>query len=282
MGTSDLRGALLAPYEAYCEEHGDVADLDLGATQVLVLGDEAYPTQVAAIPSPPPVLFVRGNVAALRTGVAVVGTRNISAIGRAVVPVAVGAVAEAGAPVVSGLARGVDRLAHESSLELGVPTVAVIATHVEHVYPAEHAGLANDIVQAGGAIVSTSLGNEVSAGRLHGRNRVIVALSSTVIPAEAGLRSGTMSAAGYAFNLQRTVVVPVPRARFREHPGAFGLLALAGLGGDATDGMALSADARRALAGREYPADVIAYDREDLRAWILLSHGFSRWHQPTV
>ena len=55
--------------------------------------------------------------------------------------------------VVSGMARGVDSAAHRGALEGGGITIAVFGCGVDVIYPPEHSGLAERIVERG-ALVS--------------------------------------------------------------------------------------------------------------------------------
>ncbi|MBE7218104.1 MAG: DNA-processing protein DprA, partial [Caulobacteraceae bacterium] len=97
---------------------------ELGA-QLLVAGEPAFPTQLAALDPPPPVIWALGHpTLLLRPSVAVVGARVASAGGQRFARQLAAELGEAGLVVVSGLARGVDGAAHEGSLLTG--TVAVL------------------------------------------------------------------------------------------------------------------------------------------------------------
>jgi DNA processing protein len=79
-------------------------------------------------------------LALARPCLAIVGTRNASALGARMARRLARDLGEAGFVVVSGLARGIDALAHEAALETG--TIAVHAGGLDVLYPAENAGLA--------------------------------------------------------------------------------------------------------------------------------------------
>ena len=88
----------------------------------------------------PPLLAVRGNIAALaRPMVAIVGARNASAAGVKFAERIARELGEAGFVIASGLARGIDAAAHRASLATG--TVAVLAGGHDRIYPREHVGL---------------------------------------------------------------------------------------------------------------------------------------------
>jgi DNA protecting protein DprA len=195
-----------------------------------VFATPAYPRALAEISSAPVLLFIRGSYTELALGIAVVGTRQITSIGRSTVPPTIRAAGELGVPVYSGLALGVDALAHTLALDAGLTTVAVLSTHPSHPTPAPNVALAERILENGGSVISEQLPSVMSplARNLMARNRIIAALSSVTIPAEASLRSGTMGAIGATLSAHRALVVPVPKTSLWDTPGAQALLALTG------------------------------------------------------
>src|SRR6478752_3730985 len=99
------------------------AGLAAGA-QPLLLGAAGYPAALAMIGDPPPLLWALGEaVLALRPGVALVGTRNASALGARMASRLAAELGAAGLGVVSGLARGIDAAAYRAGLATG--TIAV-------------------------------------------------------------------------------------------------------------------------------------------------------------
>jgi DNA processing protein len=110
--------------------HAD-AERELAAARALgvalvALGEPDYPRRLQMIDDAPPLLAVRGNMAALSPPmVAMVGARNASAAGMRVAERLARELGEAGFVIVSGLARGIDAAAHRASLDTG--TVAVLA-----------------------------------------------------------------------------------------------------------------------------------------------------------
>lgn len=175
---------------------------------VLTWADAAYPRLLREIPSPPPVLYIRGEL----TGddewcIAIVGTRKVSAYGQQVAEQLVSGLAEAGLTIVSGLALGVDRLAHDSALSAGGRTIAVLANGVEQPYPAANRKLAESIVAEGrGALISDyPIGTRPEASNFPPRNRIISGLSLGTLVIEAGERSGALITAKNAVEQGREV-----------------------------------------------------------------------------
>ena len=108
-------------------------------------GQAGYPAALLDVPDAPPILWAQGDVGLAGSGtmVALVGARNASSLGLRMARRLGEGLGAAGLVVVSGLARGVDAEAHQAAL--GTGTVAVQAGGVDHVYPAENAGLAAEI-----------------------------------------------------------------------------------------------------------------------------------------
>lgn len=191
-----------------CPREQAEAELEAGAAagaRLLVLGGPGYPPQLAEIPDPPPVLWVRGRPEALgRSAAAIVGGRNASALGLRLAQRMAEDLGAAGVLVVSGLARGVDGAAHRGALETG--TVAAVAGGVDHVYPAEHADLAERILETGAVVSEAPPGFEPQARHFPRRNRVIAGLSRAVVLVEAAARSGSLITAEFALEQGREVL----------------------------------------------------------------------------
>jgi DNA processing protein len=163
-----------------------------GAT-VLGYDCPAYPERLKEIYDPPPVLWVRGDASLLsRPSIAIVGTRHPSPYGSGVAEMLARDLAVRRLLIVSGMARGIDTCAHKGALAARMPTVAVWGTGIDVVYPKENKKLAEDILAAGGAIVS-----EVPSGTFPApqnfprRNRILSGLSVAVLVVEAAENSGT-------------------------------------------------------------------------------------------
>jgi DNA processing protein len=178
----------------------------------LLSTDPAYPRRLHHLADPPPVLFLRGDAALLDDpGVAVVGSRRSTARARGVAQRLGSAVAAAGSPVVSGLALGVDGAAHLGALEAGGPTIAVLGRGADRAYPQAHASLFARIVRHGLVVSEFLPGTPPLPHNFPRRNRILAALSSTVVVVEAGIRSGALITVEHALDLGLDVwAVPGP------------------------------------------------------------------------
>ncbi|MGB7587794.1 MAG: DNA-processing protein DprA [Solirubrobacterales bacterium] len=204
-----------------------VADHESDGVAVLTFFDERYPDRLREIPDPPAVLFVRGDVSVLAesTLIAVVGTREPTRFGRSVTVELTQALGKAGWGVVSGLAKGIDTLAHQTALEVGTSTVAVMGGGLDRIYPAENAGLAEQIVEAGGALISEQpYGAEPRPANLVARNRLQSGLATAALVTQCGIKSGTMHTVRFATSQGRPVFCPVPPERNLASEGLWALL----------------------------------------------------------
>lgn len=183
-----------------------------GPRCVLRAGSSSFPEALVAIPQPPRELYVVGEPAVLREGVAVVGARKATPYGIACAKRFARIASEKGIVVVSGGARGCDRAAHEAALVAGGPTVAFLGGGCDQIYPPEHQGLFQRIVDAGGAVVSENPWDCPPLPRMfRARNRLIAGLAKATLIVEAGLPSGTFSTADEALAAGKEVLA-VPGA----------------------------------------------------------------------
>lgn len=174
---------------------------------VMTLADADYPERLREIFDPPPVLWVRGDRELLsRPAIAVVGTRAPSPYGTGMAEMLSRDLAARRMVILSGMARGVDTAAHKGALKAGGRTVAIWGTGLDVVYPKENKGLAEEIILAGGAIVSEQpMGTFPAPQNFPLRNRIISGLSVGVLVVEAGEQSGTRVTARCALEQNRDV-----------------------------------------------------------------------------
>ncbi len=168
-----------------------------------------YFSVLGAIPKPPKNMFFIGTAPIKRLPtIAIVGTRKPTPYGKEVTYTLAHDLAKQGIVVVSGLALGVDAIAHKAALDGGGTTLAVLANSVDYIYPRSHQGLADQIIQSGGAIMSEyEPPTEPRNYQFLARNRLVSGLSDAVIITEAALRSGTLSTATHALEQGKEVFV---------------------------------------------------------------------------
>jgi DNA processing protein len=166
--------------------------------------EPGYPRALAAVDSPPPMIYARGQISLLqRPAVSIVGSRLASAAGLKLARQFAAELAAAGLIIVSGLARGVDAAAHSASLDHG--TIAVLAGGIDHIYPPENEALFHQIAERGCLLTEMPPGFKPRAQDFPRRNRLISGLSLGVLVVEAARRSGTLTTARFAGEQGREV-----------------------------------------------------------------------------
>ena len=194
------------------------ADLDHAAalgTRLVCPGEEEWPTQLDDLgPARPIGLWVRGTASlrllALRS-VAVVGARACTDYGVRVAADLSAELADAAWTVASGGAYGIDAAAHRGALAATGITVGILACGVDQIYPRGHGALLGRIAEQGLLVSELPLGAHPTKPRFLQRNRLIAALTRGTVVVEAARRSGALSTARRARELQRIVMgVPGP------------------------------------------------------------------------
>jgi DNA processing protein len=176
-------------------------------SEILVFDDPTYPELLKQIYDPPLVLFIQGNKQLLnKHQLAIVGSRSASINGRETAFEIAQQLSGIGLIITSGLALGIDASAHKGALTSKASTIAVVATGLDIVYPARHRGLASQIIENEGAIISEFLpGTSPKPGHFPKRNRIISGLSEGVLVVEAALQSGSLITARCALEQNRDV-----------------------------------------------------------------------------
>ncbi|QKP78781.1 DNA-protecting protein DprA [Methyloligella sp. GL2] len=175
----------------------------LGAHAV-VPGETGYPPALAHIDAPPPLIYVKGRLdLAERPMIAMVGSRNGSAIGQKFARTTAIELGMEGFVVASGLARGIDTAAHRAALERG--TVAVLAGGIDRIYPPENEDLHAAIGETGLLLTERPPGLIPRGKDFPRRNRLISGISLGVVVVEAAKRSGSLITARFAGEQGREV-----------------------------------------------------------------------------
>ena len=211
-------------------------------------GTSTYPPRLAALGWSSE-LHVRGAMSAGGPAVAIVGARAASAIGMDRAHALARHLSAKQIHVVSGGALGIDGAAHRGALAGGGTTTVVLGTGIDVAYPARHAGLFDEVVAHGGALISMlPPGTQPRRGTFVQRNPLIAALADVVIVVEADVKSGSLSTARAARELGRIVCA---------WPGSAGCDRLLAGGAAIVEG---EADALAALAGTPRASIKVAGD----------------------
>ena len=173
----------------------------------LRLGEPGYPSRFLELHNPPQVIHGRGDPGCLEGAfIGIVGARRATPYGLAIAGLAGRVAAEGGVGVVSGGAMGCDAEAQRAALDHGAPTVVVSGVGADRVYPETSRDVFERAVASGGAVISAERwGAPPRRYAFPKRNALIAALCRSLVVTEAGLRSGTLSTADAAIELERAV-----------------------------------------------------------------------------
>jgi DNA processing protein len=172
--------------------------------------DADYPRLLLETPSPPPVLYYRGEVdlsenLGQKPLVGIVGTRQPSDYGIRWTRQISTALAKNGFTVVSGMAEGIDTEAHGATIKAGGRTLAVLGTGVDVIYPHKNRDLYKQILDAGLVLSEYPAKTPPDRKNFPRRNRIIAGLSRAILVMEAPLKSGALITATYANDFGRDV-----------------------------------------------------------------------------
>jgi DNA processing protein len=187
--------------------------------------DDDYPALLREIPDPPVLLWTRGIAATLQhPSVAIVGSRDALPASLAVARQLAGGLAEAGLTVVSGLALGVDGAAHAGALAGGGPSTAVLGSGLNHIYPALHVPLAEQVAETGAVVSEYPPDARPYPSHFPLRNRIISGLCRATVVVEASERSGSLITARLALDQNRNVLAVPGGPLSGRHRGCHALI----------------------------------------------------------
>lgn len=187
------------------------------ASSIRQLSKNEFPALLKEIPDPPKQLYITGTLPKKETKcLCVVGSRKYSPYGKEVCEHLIEGLLGYDVAIVSGLALGVDALAHRAALKAGLPTIAILGSGLgaSVLYPSTNRGLAKNIIDNGGALISEFEENErATPYSFPKRNRIMAGMSHATLVIEASERSGTLITSRLATDYNREVLT-VPHSIF--------------------------------------------------------------------
>jgi len=190
---------------------------------VVAVGDSYFPLYRGVVKNSerPVALFYRGDIRLLEVenkNIAVVGLLDPDEDTVVFEELVVSGLVNHGATIVSGLALGCDTVAHKRALVSGGKTVAILPGPITDILPRSNQGLAEEIVQNGGLLVTEYYKRAKSrmemSGRYQERDRLqalfsdCVVLSASYAKNSLGNDSGSRHAMNYArsYSISRAVM----------------------------------------------------------------------------
>ena len=177
-----------------------------GNRNIIDFASECFPDALRNISLPPEKLYCVGDPAALEEGLAVVGARNATPYGIGCTQRFTRMASLRGVTIISGGARGCDSAAHRAALEARGRTAVFMGGGCDYIYPARNKALFQQIIDAGGAVVSEyDWAQPPMPFMFRARNRLIAGLARATLIVEAGMPSGTFSTADEALSAGKEV-----------------------------------------------------------------------------
>ncbi len=176
--------------------------------KMIAFNSTDYPEQLKNIPSPPYLIFYKGNKDLLsKKQLAIIGSRLPTFYGKQVIEKIIPPLVQTELVITSGLALGIDSLAHKETLKNNGQTIAVLGSGLgEKNIKNQSFQLFNEILDKESLIISEYPPN-FSANRFTfpARNRIISGLSLGTLIVEAGEKSGSLITANYALEQNREI-----------------------------------------------------------------------------
>ena len=177
--------------------------------KIIKLDLTEFPPQLWETPEPPKELWRVGELPPPdSTLLTVVGARKHSAYGKEACESLIAGLAGYDITIVSGLALGIDSIAHRAAIKAGLRTLAVPGSGLDPkvLYPRSNLRLAEEIVNAGGVLLSEFPPETPAAPwTFPKRNRIMAGLAKATMVIEAERRSGTLITSRLATDYNRDV-----------------------------------------------------------------------------
>lgn len=166
-----------------------------------------YPKKLKHLHCPPFVLYYSGNLELINNKtIGVIGSRNNSKFGEDFTNKLVTDLVENNYVIVSGLAKGIDSISHEACINNNGKTIAVLGNGIDNYYPYQNKDLQNEISRTGLVISEYPPFIKPKKEYFPKRNRIIAAISDSLIVVEAKRNSGTMITVNEALNLGKDIM----------------------------------------------------------------------------
>lgn len=172
------------------------SDYETAPPHKVCVGDNAYPQRLHDVlgEKAPPFLYTQGNMELLELpSIGFSGARKTSDAGLAMAALCAEHAAQNGVVVVSGHAAGVDLEAHYTALKTGGKTILVLPEGIRHFRARKKL---KEVWNWDNVLVISQFSPDAiwRAHQAMARNKLMIALSRTMIVVEAGAEGGTMNA----------------------------------------------------------------------------------------
>ena len=212
VGMFTLKGLNDAEHlEAAKKEYKYIHEKDIEYTYFM---DQDYPNNLKHCIDSPLLLFKSGNIdLSNHKIISIVGTRKITAYGKAFCEKLIADLAPLNPLIISGFAYGVDICAHRAALREGLQTIGCLAHGLNRIYPQVHSKYRAAIEKNGGFITEFWSSSNPDRENFLKRNRIIAGMSEATIVIESAEKGGSLVTADIANGYNRDVFAVPGRAQ---------------------------------------------------------------------
>lgn len=184
----------------------EMAFMDKNNIKSLFYLDTEYPKRLQHCVDSPMVLYYKGtaNLNVERI-VGIVGTRNATDYGKYLCEKLVDDLASDQVLIVSGLAYGIDVCSHRAALKNNIPTVGVLGHGLDKIYPHEHRGVAEKMLENGGLLTEMMSKTIPDRENFPRRNRIVAGMIDALIVVESAKKGGALITARIANSYNKDV-----------------------------------------------------------------------------
>ncbi|HTN21525.1 MAG TPA: DNA-processing protein DprA [Pelobium sp.] len=205
-GIGPKTAQLIANHEAFERAEKEIAFIEKYKIEPIFYTDKNYPKRLKNCADSPTLLYFKGKADLNNQKIiAIVGTRNASAYGKAFCEKLVDGLKEHNVLIVSGLAYGIDVAAHKASVAMKQTTVGVLGHGLDRIYPASHRSVAESMLANGGLLTEFPSQTNPDRQNFPKRNRIIAGLADAVVVVEAAKKGGALITAEIANSYNKDV-----------------------------------------------------------------------------
>lgn len=206
-GIGSVRANHIKSFDNFKVAEEEIVFIEKYKIKPLFITHAEYPQRLLNCYDSPVLLYYKGE-ASLNASkmIAVIGTRNHTEYGKQLTENLIAGLAELNITIVSGLAYGIDAIAHKSAIKNNLSTIGVLAHGLDQVYPQQHTGLAKDMInQNGGLLTEFRSNTKPDKHNFPTRNRIVAGMCDATIVIETGIKGGSMITAELANGYNKDV-----------------------------------------------------------------------------
>lgn len=204
-GIGEARARHIKQFTNFKRTEEEIRFLEKYKIKALLYTDENYPQRLLKINDAPTVLYYKGHADLNHSKhIAIIGSRSNSSYGKEMTEQLVKYFAAKNIHIISGMAAGIDAVAHKTAIDTQLPTIGVLAHGLDTIYPAQHKGLAKEILQQKGGLLTEFMSNtQPERYNFPRRNRIVAAISDAVTIIETRENGGSLITAQLALQYKK-------------------------------------------------------------------------------